>query len=85
MAEAATVMNGLLACEYFDLASDRVGDTFRIFVARPAFAPPGRYPLILAADGNASFTLVTSIQRTLAMGAVIPTACVDHNLTNAAE
>jgi predicted alpha/beta superfamily hydrolase len=74
MSEAATVMNGLLACEYFDLASHSVGDTFRIFVARPALASPDRYPLILAADGNTSFTLVSSIQRTLSLGGDVPAA-----------
>src|SRR5690348_7062441 len=72
MPDAATVMNGLLASEYFDLASQSVGDTFRIFVARPAFAGPGRYPLILTADGNTAFTLVTSIHRTLALGPIPP-------------
>src|SRR6476469_1049337 len=76
MPDPATVMNGLLACEYFDLASEHVGDTFRIFVARPVFAGPGRYPLILAADGNAAFTLVTSIQRTLSMGGGVPPAYI---------
>lgn len=76
MPDPATVMNGLLACEYFDLPSQCVGDTFRIFVARPPFAGPGRLPLILAADGNASFTLVTSIQRTLSMGPAVPAAYV---------
>jgi predicted alpha/beta superfamily hydrolase len=72
MPDAATVMNGLLASEYFDFTSSSVGDTFRIFVARPAFAGPGRYPLILTTDGNIAFTLVTSIQRTLALGEIPP-------------
>lgn len=76
MPQATTVMNGLLACEYFDLASHSVGDTFRVFVARPLFAPAGRHPLILATDGNTAFSLVTSIQRTLALGADVPAALV---------
>jgi ferri-bacillibactin esterase len=76
MPNAATVMNGLLASEYFDLPSHCVGDIFRIFVARPAGANPGPYPLLLAADGNAAFPLVTSIQRTLSFGGIIPTAYV---------
>jgi predicted alpha/beta superfamily hydrolase len=76
MPQATTAMNGLLACEYFDLASHSVGDTFRVFVAQPPFAGPGRHPLILAADGNAAFTLVTNIQRTLSMGADVPAAYV---------
>jgi predicted alpha/beta superfamily hydrolase len=72
MPDAATVMNGLLASEYFDLASHSVDDTFRIFVARPAFGAPGRYPLILTTDGNSAFTLLASIQRTLALGEIPP-------------
>jgi predicted alpha/beta superfamily hydrolase len=76
MPNAATVMNGLLASEYFDLASRCVGDTFRIFVARPVFADPNGCPLLLAADGNAAFPLVTSIQRTLSMGGAVPAAFV---------
>lgn len=70
----ATVMNGLLASEYFDFASHCVGDTFRIFVARPAFASSQFCPLILALDGNAAFPLVTSIQRTLSMDGAVPAA-----------
>jgi predicted alpha/beta superfamily hydrolase len=76
MPNPATVMNGLLASEYFDLPSSCVGDTFRIFVARPAFADAGPSPVILAADGNAAFPLVTSIQRTLSMGGAVPAAYV---------
>jgi uncharacterized protein len=72
MPDAATVMNGLLASEYFDFASDSAGDTFRIFVARPAFGAPGRYPLILTTDGNSAFTLLASIHRTLALGEIPP-------------
>jgi uncharacterized protein len=72
MPDAATVMNGLLASEYFDLASQSVGDTFRIFVAKPAFGAPGRYPLVLTTDGNSAFTLLASIHRTLALGEIPP-------------
>lgn len=72
MADAATVMNGLLASEYFDFASQSVGDTFRIFVARPAFGAPGRYPLIVTTDGNSAFTLLAGIHRTLALGEIPP-------------
>lgn len=72
MPDAATVMNGLLASEYFDIASRSVGDTFRIFVARPAFGVPGRYPLILTADGNSIFALLATIHRTLALGEMPP-------------
>jgi predicted alpha/beta superfamily hydrolase len=76
MPNAATVMNGLLASEYFDLPSRFVGDTFRIFVAQPAFTDSSSCPLILAMDGNAAFPLVTSIQRTLSMGGAVPAAYV---------
>jgi predicted alpha/beta superfamily hydrolase len=72
MTKSVTVMNGLLESEYFDIASESVGDTFRIFVAHPPFPGAGRHPVILAADGNAAFPLVTSIQRTLALGSNVP-------------
>jgi hypothetical protein len=35
MPNTAIAMNGLLDAEYFDLESTHVGDTFRIFVAKP--------------------------------------------------
>jgi predicted alpha/beta superfamily hydrolase len=76
MPGSATVMNGLLESEYFDLASESVGDTFRIFVARPPFHGARRYPVILAGDGNVTFPLVTSIQRTLAFGSNVPAAYI---------
>jgi ferri-bacillibactin esterase len=76
MPGSVTVMNGLLESEFFDLASKSVGDTFRIFVARPLFSGAGQHPLILAADGNAAFPLVTSIQRMLALGSKVPAAYV---------
>jgi predicted alpha/beta superfamily hydrolase len=76
MPGSVTVMNGLLESEFFDLASESVGDTFRIFVARPPFSGAGRHPVILAADGNAAFPLVTSIQRMLALDSKIPATYV---------
>ena len=70
-------MNGLLDAEYFDFNSTHVGDTFRIFIAKPPFADKDkRYPAIDAADGNGSFPMVTSIQRTLAWGGEAPAAYV---------
>jgi predicted alpha/beta superfamily hydrolase len=77
MSKTATQMNRLLDAEYFDFESAHVGDTFRIFVARPPFAENGRrYPVIYAADGNGAFPMLMSIQRTLAWGAEAPAAYV---------
>lgn len=73
----AIAINGLLEAEYFDLESNVVGDAFRIFVAKPPFVPRDRVcPTIYAADGNAAFPLVTSIQRALAWGSEAPAAYV---------
>jgi hypothetical protein len=77
MPNTAIAMNGLLDAEYFDFESTHVGDSFRVFVARPPFAERNkRYPVIYAADGNGSFPMVTSIQRTLAWGGEAPPAFV---------
>jgi predicted alpha/beta superfamily hydrolase len=69
-------MTGLLDAEYFDLESKCVGDTFRIFLARPPFVPPGKYPALYIVDGNGLFPLATAIQRMLALGAECPPAYV---------
>jgi predicted alpha/beta superfamily hydrolase len=77
MPNTPIAMNGLLDAEYFDFESTHVGDTFRIFVAKAPFADKNkRYPAIYAADGNGSFPMVTSIQRTLAWGGEAPAAYV---------
>jgi predicted alpha/beta superfamily hydrolase len=69
-------MTGLLDAEYFDVDSECVGDTFRIFVAKPSFVPPGKYPALYIVDGNGLFLLATAIQRMLALGAECPPAYV---------
>ena len=77
MSDRAIAMEGLLECEYFDFASKSVGDTFRIFVAKPPFLPATvRSPAIYVADGNGGFAMVMSIQRMLAWGAEVPPAHV---------
>jgi predicted alpha/beta superfamily hydrolase len=69
--------NGLLDAEYFDFESTHVGDSFRIFVAKPPFADQDKHYLaIYATDGYGSFPMVTSIQRTLAWGGEAPAAFV---------
>jgi predicted alpha/beta superfamily hydrolase len=68
----ATAMSGLLECEYFDIRSDLVGDTFRIFVAKPPFAPEDVYPVLYLTDGNSTFSTALGIQRTLAWGGETP-------------
>lgn len=70
-------MNGLFAAEYFDLESTAVGDSFRVFVAKPEILEPGRkYPVIFALDGNVSFASLMGTQRMLAQGAEVPSAFV---------
>jgi uncharacterized protein len=77
MCTKAIAMNGLLDCEYFDIESAVVEDTYRIFVAKPPFMPLGtRCPAIYTLDGNSTFSLVMGIQRTLAWGAEAPAAYV---------
>jgi predicted alpha/beta superfamily hydrolase len=72
----AIAMNGLLEAEYFDLYSKTVGDTFRIFVAKPLLPVSESCPVIYATDGNGLFLLAAGIQRMLAMGAENPSAYV---------
>jgi predicted alpha/beta superfamily hydrolase len=69
-------MTGLLDAEYFDVESQYVGDAYRIFVAKPPFAPPGKYPAVYIVDGNGLFPLAAAIQRMLAFGAESPPAYV---------
>ena len=72
-----TPMNGLFAAEYFDMASEEIGETFRIFVARPQVFEPGKkYPAIYVLDGNFMFAPVMEMQRAMAMSSEIPQAWV---------
>ena len=75
MTPSAIAMNGLLEAEYFDIESRIVGDTFRIFVARPPMAE-GKHPAIFVADGNTLFAQVMGMQRMLAWGIDAPPAYV---------
>jgi predicted alpha/beta superfamily hydrolase len=76
MSTTVVAINGFLESEFFDIHSAIVGDTFRIFVAKPPFAPEGRHPAIYVADGNTLFAQVMGIHRTLAWGAESPAAYV---------
>ena len=70
-------MNGLFEAEYRDLTSNAVGETFRIFVAKPGVVEPGKkYPVIYMLDGNAFFATAMEAQRMMAMGGEIPPAFV---------
>ncbi|HTE43049.1 MAG TPA: alpha/beta hydrolase-fold protein, partial [Steroidobacteraceae bacterium] len=69
-------INGLPEAEYFDLYSQAVGDTFRLFVAKPLFPQPGTCPAIFTTDGNGLFMIAAGIQRMLALGAECPSAYV---------
>ncbi|MBW2368338.1 MAG: alpha/beta hydrolase [Deltaproteobacteria bacterium] len=72
-----TAMNGLFAAEYFDLESQAVGETFRIFVAKPmVMEPDNKYPAIYILDGNGMFASVMEMQRLMSMGNEIPPAFV---------
>jgi predicted alpha/beta superfamily hydrolase len=76
MPKVATTIPGLLQAEYFDIDSTVVGDTFRIFVAKPPFAPSGKHPAIFVTDGNVTFFMAAGIQRMLSMAAENPVAYV---------
>ena len=72
-----TTMNGLFDAEYFDIESSHVGDTFRVFVGKPATVDPEKsYPVIYTLDGNASFASLIGTQRLLMQGGQIPPAFV---------
>jgi uncharacterized protein len=68
MTNSAIPMSGLVGCEYLDLHSNIVGDTFRIFVAHALVPPHQVCPAIYVGDGNSAFSMVMSIQRLLAWG-----------------
>ena len=76
MHETAIAIPGLLQAEYFDIHSTVVGDTFRIFVAKPPFSPAGKQPAIYVTDGNVIFFMAATIQRMLSMAAENPAAYV---------
>jgi len=70
-------MNGLFEAEYRDLTSHAVGETFRIFVAKPVVVDPDKkYPVIYVLDGNAFFAAAMDAQRMMTMGGEIPPAFV---------
>jgi len=72
-----TPMTGLFAAEYRDMESKAVGETFRIFVAKPAaLEPDKKYPVIYVLDGNGLFASVMEMQRVMALGDEIPPAFV---------
>jgi len=73
----AIPMNGLFDAEYFDIKSNIVNDTFRIFVGKPSgMRAESFYPAIFSLDGNASFASLLSTQRMLTMGGEVPEAIV---------
>jgi len=77
MSIVSTQMNGLFDAEYFDIESQNVGDTFRIFVGKPAQIQPGSsYPVIFALDGNAAFASLLGTQRMLTQGSEVPASFV---------
>jgi uncharacterized protein len=76
MSKMAIETAGLLQAEYFDFHSTLVGDTLRIFVAKPPFSPPGKQPAIFVTDANMMFFLAANIQRMLTMAGENPAAYV---------
>lgn len=77
MSTITTQMTGLFDAEYFDIESQQVGDTFRIFVGKPATIHPATaYPLIVALDGNAAFASLLGTQRMLTQGGEVPASFV---------
>jgi hypothetical protein len=70
-------MNGTYGAEYYDVQSESVGDTFRVYVAQPGAAVPGkRYPVVYVLDGNLFFATVTEAYRAMAMGGEVPPAII---------
>ena len=70
-------MNGLFDALYFDLFSENVQDTFRIFVGKPnPVIPDQRYPTLFTLDGNISFPSLLGTQRMLIQGAEVPPSFV---------
>ena len=77
MSDKITPMNGLFDAEYFDIKSQHVDDTFRIFVGKPAVVPADSLcPVIFALDGNASFASLLGTQRMLTQGGEVPPSYV---------
>lgn len=77
MSTTTTPMNGLFDAEYFDVESQDVGDTFRIFVGKPAaIRPDTAYPTVFALDGNAAFSSLLGTQRMLTQGGGVPASFV---------
>jgi len=73
----AIPMNGLSGAEYFDIPSERIGDTFRIFVAKPLAVQPGKtYPVIYVLDGNLMFSAVREIHYAMALAGELPPAFI---------
>ncbi|GJM14186.1 MAG: esterase [Pseudohongiella sp.] len=77
MSTVATPMNGLFDAEFFDIDSQEVGATFRIFVGKPAaIDPAAAYPVIFALDGNIAFSSLLGTQRMLTQGGEVPASFV---------
>ncbi|PCI79072.1 MAG: hypothetical protein COB20_05650 [SAR86 cluster bacterium] len=77
MSAITSQMNGLFDAEYFDIKSQHVDDTFRIFVGKPAaIQPDTSYPTIFALDGNAAFSSLLGTQRMLTQGGEVPASFV---------
>lgn len=77
MSHNLVAMNGLFDAEYFDLRSEFVNDTFRIFVGKPSsIEENATYSVIYALDGNVSFASVMGVQRLLCQGGEVPPSFV---------
>lgn len=73
----AIPMNGLSGAEYFDVPCDRIGDTFRVFVAKPLALQPGKtYPVIYVLDGNLMFSAVREIHYAMALAGELSPAFI---------
>ena len=77
MPDRTTTMQGLFDAEFFDIDSGIVGDTFRIFVGKPAtIQQDAIYPVIFALDGNVAFSSLLGTQRMLTQGGEVPASFV---------
>jgi len=79
MVERANVVeiNGLSSAEYFDIRSDAVSETYRIFVGKPASVQSGeKYPVIYVLDGNFLFASLHGMHSGMTITGELPQAFV---------
>jgi len=70
-------INGLSSAEYFDLPSDAVPETYRIFVGKPTVVQTDKkYPVVYVLDGNFLFASVHSMHTGMTITEELPQAFI---------